>query len=362
MIRTFDTILVTGGAGFMGSNFIRFLFRNAAFEGRVINVDKLTYAGDQRNLADCAAEEQNGRLRLEVCDINDREGLRRLFGEEKIDGVVHFAAESHVDRSIACAQDFAGTNVLGTLTLLEVAREAWADRRDVLFHHISTDEVFGSCAEDTAFTETNPYDPSSPYAASKAGADHMVRAFGRTHGLPFTITHSCNNYGPRQTPEKLIPLVITRLAKEQQIPVYGAGDNVREWIFVDDHSAAVWIVMTRGETSASYNVGTGQRTSNLQIIHTLGREVARQVDRDPFFYDHLIRFVEDRPGHDKRYALESSKVRLELGWNLSYTLDRGIAQTVTWYLEHPAWIERAQQRLARWLAAEGQAWAKACRV
>ncbi len=354
MHRSFETLLVTGGAGFMGSNFIRFLFRHAAFTGRVINVDKLTYAGDRQNLADCGAEERAGRYRLEVCDVRDREALRRLFTTERIDGVVHFAAESHVDRSIVAAQAFAGTNVLGTLSLLEAAHEVWGDRRDVLFHHISTDEVFGSCACDATFKETDPYDPSSPYAASKAGADHMVRAFGRTHGLPFTITHSCNNYGPCQTPEKLIPLVITRLATAEPIPVYGTGDNVREWIFVNDHSSAAWNVMTRGRIGESYNVGTGQRTSNLHIVHLLGGEVARQTQRDPAFYKQLITHVPDRPGHDKRYALDSTKLRSELGWHLSYTLERGLAETVAWYLGNPAWIERARQRLKNWIDVAGE--------
>jgi dTDP-glucose 4,6-dehydratase len=356
--RTFDTILVTGGAGFMGSDFLRFLFRRATFPGRVINVDKLTYAADPENLAELAAEERDGRYRLEVCDVADRESLSRLFHDEKIDAVVHFAAESHVDRSIAAAEAFAGTNVLGTLTLLETALEAWGDRRDVLFHQISTDEVYGSCPGSKEFAEADPYDPSSPYAASKAGGDHMVRAFGRTHALPFTITHACNNFGPRQTPEKLIPLVIMRLLAGEKIPVYGSGYNVREWMFVEDHSRAVWDVITRAKQGRSYNVGTGERVTNLEVIGLLADEVARRAGRRPGFHEDLIAFVADRRGHDQRYALNSGRVRKELGWKPAFTLARGIAETVGWYLASAGWIERARQRLESWLAQEGDVWAR----
>ena len=303
----------------MGSNFIRFVLKKTSFPGRIINLDKLTYAGDPANLADLEEEERAGRYRLEVGDIIERDLVDRIFREEEIDCVVHFAAESHVDRSIAAASDFAETNMVGTLTLLEAAREAWGGRRDVLFHQISTDEVFGSCPEGSEFRESDRYNPSSPYAASKAGADHLVRAFGHTHDLPYTITHACNNYGPRQTPEKLIPLVITRLAAGEKIPVYGTGENVREWIFVEDHSRAVWTVVTEGVVGESYNVGTGERISNLEVIRRLGREVARRTDRPKDYFEELITFVADRPGHDRRYALSSEKIRTGLGWRPAYS-------------------------------------------
>ncbi len=342
----------------MGSNFIRYVFRHTEFKGRIINVDSLTYAGDPGNLSDLAGEEKDGRYELKICDICNREALNRIFSEETVDGVVHFAAESHVDRSIASAGAFATTNVVGTLVLLEAAREAWQGRTDVHFHHISTDEVFGSCEGDAEFAEIDRYNPSSPYAASKAGADHMVRAFGHTHGFPYTITNATNNYGPCQTPEKLIPLVIMKLLNEEKIPVYGKGDNVREWLYVDDHSRAVWEVVTRGKQGSSYNAGSKDRVQNIDLIHMLGKESAKQLDRDPDYYKDLITYVTDRPGHDKRYALDSTKIRTELDWKQQDPLQKGIEKTVAWYLANTEWVERARERIKSWLESEGTTWAK----
>ncbi len=358
MMRDFTTLMVTGGAGFMGSNFIRRALRTAEFKGRVLNVDKLTYAGDADNLADLAPEAAAGRYRLLRHDICDHDAMARIVRDERVDGIVNFAAESHVDRSIAAAQAFGATNVLGTLTLLEAARAAWGARRDVLFHHISTDEVYGSCPDPRQFAEDDRYEPSSPYAASKAAADHMVRAFGVTHGLPCTITHATNNYGPFQTPEKLIPLVLTRLYRQEKIPVYGAGDNVREWLFVEDHTSAVWVVITRGRPGESYNIGSGERLSNLELIRRLGAEVAARTGRPRDFVNDLITFVVDRPGHDKRYALASDKLRNELAWTPATTFARGMAATVEWYGANEAWMARARARLDGWLKAEGTTWAK----
>ncbi|HAK94437.1 MAG TPA: dTDP-glucose 4,6-dehydratase [Planctomycetes bacterium] len=358
MNREYKTLMVTGGAGFMGSNFIRYAFRTAGFKGRILNVDKLTYAGDKENLADLASESETGRYRLLQHDICDHEAMSRIVRDERVDGIVNFAAESHVDRSIAAAQAFGATNVLGTLTLLEAARAAWGDRRDVLFHQISTDEVYGSCPEPREFAEDDRYEPSSPYAASKAAADHMVRSFGVTHGFPYAITHATNNYGPYQTPEKLIPLVLTRLYAQETIPVYGKGDNVREWLFVDDHTSAVWTVITRGKAGESYNIGSGERLTNLDLIHGLGREVAARTGRAPDFFKALMKFVVDRPGHDKRYALNAEKLRRRLGWKPAVSFDQGLKATVAWYGQNEAWMARARTRLGNWLKAEGTAWAK----
>lgn len=357
-MRAFQCLLVTGGAGFMGSNFIRFLFREANFKGRVINVDKLTYAGDPANLQDLALEEKAGRYKLEVCDICDGDRLFNIIKKEQVDGAVHFAAESHVDRSIASAGEFARTNVLGTLTLLEVLKRLWGSRQDVHFHHISTDEVFGSCPGDAEYAESDPYDPSSPYAASKAGADHMVRAFGRTHGFPFTITNATNNYGPYQTPEKLIPLVIMKFMAEETVPVYGKGDNIREWLFVDDHSRAVWTALTRGSAGESYNAGSHDRIQNLDLVRMIGREVAKKKNRESCFYEDLIAFVPDRPGHDRRYALNSERMRQRFAWRQALSLQKGIERTVDWYCTHPEWIERARNRIRSWLSTQEHAWAK----
>lgn len=351
--RRFGTMLVTGGAGFMGSDFIRHVFRRVEYAGRVITLDALTYAGDQENLAGLEPETRAGRHVFIHGSIVDRALVRRIFHDHEIDGVVHFAAESHVDRSIVSAEAFGMTNVVGTVTLLEAARRAWGGRRDVLFHQVSTDEVFGSCREGEAFAEGGAYDPSSPYAASKAAADHMVRAFGHTHGMPYTITHACNNYGPRQTPDKLIPLVITRLMDEKPIPVYGRGDNVREWLFVEDHSQAVWDVVTRGRAGGSYNVGSAECLSNLELIERLGCDAARAMGRAARSFEKRIVFVADRPGHDQRYALARGALWGELGWRPRHALDQGLAATLAWYRDHRQWTDRANARLDSRITAEG---------
>jgi len=354
MSRAFKTLMVTGGAGFMGSNFIRFAFRSAGFQGRILNVDKLTYAADEQNLADLAPESEAGRYRLLRRDVSDQEAMNRIVREERVDGIVNFAAESHVDRSIVAAQAFGATNILGTLVLLEAARAAWGNRRDTLFHQVSTDEVYGSCPAPGEFAEGDRYAPSNPYAASKAAADHLVRSFGVTHGLSYTITIATNNYGPYQSPEKLVPLVLTRLYAGEKIPIYGQGDNVREWLFVDDHSSAVWTVITRGKAGRTYNVGSGERLTNLDLVRRLGRAAAARTARAPDFFEPLIAFVVDRPGHDRRYALNSAKLRGELAWKPIVALDDGLQATAAWYERNEAWTARARARLNDWLAAEGK--------
>ena len=349
--RTFRNLLVTGGAGFIGTNFIRYLFEQTDFRGRVINLDKLTYAGNPASLSDVAAE-YGDRYQIERVDICDADSVRSVFERYAIDAVVHFAAESHVDRSILGPREFVNTNVMGTFTLLEMARAAWKDRRDVLFHHVSTDEVYGSLGAEGLFTETTPYSPRSPYSASKAGSDHLVRAYHHTYGLPITVSNCSNNYGPYQFPEKLIPLMILNMLEGKSLPVYGEGKNVRDWLYVEDHASAVWAIMSRAHEGETYNVGGETERRNIDIVNQLCKVVAEETGKLLSDYTALIRFVADRPGHDHRYAIDCTKIKRELGWRQKYKFDEGLKSTVRWYLEHTDWVESVRTGAYRkWIEA-----------
>lgn len=355
-------VMVTGGAGFIGSNFVRFLL-NEEPDIRVYNLDLLTYAGSLDNLQDLPDPERHEFIKGDICDQHVVAGLLR---EHRIDTIVHFAAETHVDRSILGPGQFIQTNVVGTFTLLEAAREYWLkdSRRDspsdssVLFHHVSTDEVFGSLGPaDSAFTETTLYSPNSPYAASKAASDHLVRAYGHTYGLPFTITNCSNNYGPFQFPEKLIPLMILNALDGRPLPIYGDGQQIRDWLYVEDHCHAIWTVLKAGKTGETYNVGGNNQPTNLKIVETLCQILDEKKPDSPNFpHGQLIQFVVDRPGHDRRYAMDISKIHRELGWTPRQTLSTGLLSTVEWYLENPRWIEaiRKEKDYQVWLSANYQ--------
>lgn len=341
-MRVPTNVLVTGGAGFIGSNFIRFLMDRPDFSGRVVNLDKLTYAGNLENLEDVAAAFSGKRYFLEQVDICDFDRVRGVFDAYDIDTVVHFAAESHVDRSIFGPKDFIQTNVVGTFTLLEAARARWGERDDVLFHHVSTDEVFGSLGEEGAFAESSAYDPRSPYAASKASSDHIVRSMHHTFGVPVTISTCSNNYGPYQFPEKLIPLAILNLLEGVPVPVYGDGGNVRDWIFVDDHARAIWLILRVGKTGRTYAVGGENEWENLRLVKELCGRVALQTGRPGDALDGLVTFVKDRPGHDRRYAIDCSRIRNELGWRSEMDFSAGLDLTIRWYRDHGDWVRRVR--------------------
>jgi len=333
-------LLITGGCGFIGANLIRYLLEQTPFEGRVINVDKLTYAGNPESVADLA-ERFPGRYVFVPADIGDAAAMAEVFDRYGVDSLCHLAAESHVDRSIVAPEAFVQTNLVGTFTLLEAARAR--RERLVRFHHVSTDEVYGSLGEEGRFQEATPYRPNSPYAASKAGSDHLVRAYGHTYGLPVTITNCSNNYGPYQFPEKLIPLMILNGLEGRPLPVYGRGANVRDWLFVTDHCRALWEVLTRGRVGETYNVGGDCERRNLEVVERICAILdelapeARIGDRRQ-----LITFVGDRPGHDYRYAIDGAKLRRELAWRPVESFDSGLRRTVRWYLENPAWVARVR--------------------
>jgi dTDP-glucose 4,6-dehydratase len=326
-------LLVTGGAGFIGSAVVR---QAVAAGHHVVNLDALTYAA---NLANVASVGNSPNYAFEQADIRDRAALDRIFAAHAPDAVMHLAAESHVDRSIDGPGDFIATNVTGTFNLLEAARAYWtrAGRPEGFrFHHISTDEVFGSLGPEGRFTETTPYDPRSPYSASKAASDHLVRAWHATYGLPVVLTNCSNNYGPFHFPEKLIPVVILNALHGRPIPVYGDGMNVRDWLYVEDHAAALLLVVAKGAVGRSYNIGGEAEATNIDLVR---RICAILDDRRPAGapHDRLITFVADRPGHDRRYAIDPARIRAELGWRPSVTLDEGLARTVDWYLANEAW-------------------------
>jgi dTDP-glucose 4,6-dehydratase len=326
-------ILVTGGAGFIGSNFLNLLVPRHP-EHKFINVDKLTYAANLANLASVA---DRSNYALERVDIADGAAVRELFARTQPNMVVHFAAESHVDRSIHAPETFVATNITGTFQLLEAFR-AMPRGQGQLFHHVSTDEVYGSLGATGAFTEESPYDPSSPYSASKAASDHLVRAYHRTYGLPIKLTNCSNNYGPYQFPEKLIPLVILNAAEGKPLPVYGRGENVRDWLFVDDHCEAIWAVIQRGALGATYNIGGRSERKNLDVVRTICELVAAEKGLPAKQLLDLIKFVEDRPGHDLRYAIDPTKVVRECGFSPQETFETGLRKTVRWYLEHESWV------------------------
>jgi dTDP-glucose 4,6-dehydratase len=341
MMAKEQTILVTGGAGFIGSNFIRRAL-TLRRQWRIVNLDALTYAGNAGSLADVEARHVQ-RYRFVHGDISDSRLLETLLEEEKPGGVIHFAAESHVDRSIEGPLDFVKTNVTGTCCLLAACRNAWQQRRRqdrFRFVHVSTDEVYGSLGPDGRFSETTPYDPSSPYSASKAASDHFVRAWHRTFGFPAVVTNCSNNYGPYQFPEKLIPLMIQNAIEEKPLPVYGDGANVRDWLYVIDHCEALIRVFETAVDGETYNIGGGSERRNIEVVETicslldqrLGRSGSRRSRR-------LIKFVKDRPGHDLRYAVDAEKINKDLGWKPRFTFEAALTQTVDWYLANQAWLE-----------------------
>ena len=356
------TYLVTGGAGFIGSNFIHYLFglssaknnlfSDAEFDGKVVNVDCLTYAGNLESLSDVEekygkAAGKNQRYFFEKVDICDRPEIERIFKQYDIDTVVHFAAESHVDRSILGPEAFVKTNVMGTFTMLDVARNYWKKddgsiRDDVLFHHISTDEVYGSLGETGYFREDTPYDPRSPYSSSKASSDHLVMAYFHTYGLPITLSNCTNNYGPYQFPEKLLPLMISNIKDGKNLPVYGKGDNIRDWIYVEDHNRAVWLIVKNGVTGEKYNIGGENEWQNIKLLHKVIELTAAATGKKVEDVEKTITYVKDRPGHDKRYAIDCTKIKTKLGWKRLMTFEEGLQETVDWYLANSTWIEHIQ--------------------
>ena len=341
-------LLVTGGSGFIGTNFIRYLLENSDFSGRIINVDKLTYAGNPVNLEGLT---QHYPDRYYFChtDICDAPALSKIFDAYQIDAICHFAAESHVDRSIVRPDDFIQTNIVGTFNLLECSRKI-GDRLQ-RFHHVSTDEVFGSLKDTGRFTENTPYQPNSPYSASKAASDHLVRAYYKTYGLPITISNCSNNYGPFQFPEKLIPLMILNALEGKALPVYGSGKNVRDWLFVNDHCDAIWRVMQKGRRGETYIIGGDNELENIHVVETIC-DMLDEMDKTPPARPRrqLIEFVKDRPGHDFRYAIDFCKIRAELDWSPSESFETGIEKTIRWYMEHHHWVQQVQSGdYRRWI-------------
>ena len=330
-------ILITGGAGFIGSHVVR-RFVTKYPQYRIVNLDALTYAGNLENLRDV---ENAPNYTFVKADIRDAEALRKVFADHAIDAVIHLAAESHVDRSISDPMAFVETNVIGTVTMLNVAKEAWKDRSggEVFFYHVSTDEVYGSLHDDSLFLETTPYDPQSPYSASKAASDHFVRAYGNTYKLPYVISNCSNNYGSHHFPEKLIPLMINNIRNNKPLPVYGKGENVRDWLWVEDHAAAIDTVFHKGVNAETYNIGGHNEWKNIDLVHLLCRIMDQKLGRAEGESAKLITYVTDRPGHDRRYAIDPTRVRDELGWRPKATFDEALRQTVRWYLDQlgPLW-------------------------
>ncbi|MFH2045074.1 MAG: dTDP-glucose 4,6-dehydratase [Pseudomonadota bacterium] len=331
-------ILVTGGCGFIGSNFIRYILSETGFDGRIVNVDKLTYAGNMENLSGIkeAFPDRYYFSKTDICDLSELTGLFKTYD---IDTICHFAAESHVDRSITKPGDFIRTNIEGTFCLLELARQ-FKDKLE-LFHHVSTDEVFGSLGESGYFTETTPYNPSSPYSASKASSDHLVRAYSITYGIPVTISNCSNNYGPYQFPEKLIPLMILNAIGNEPLPVYGQGVNVRDWLYVIDHCKAIWTIMKNGRRGDTYNIGGDCEKRNIDVVNIICDLVDKLIPLENTTpRKNLITFVKDRPGHDLRYAIDFTKLKNELEWIPSETFESGIEKTIKWYIDNTNWVAR----------------------
>ncbi len=335
----YKAVLVTGGAGFIGSNFIRLLLNKPGFNGTVINVDKLTYAGNLLSLADVEETFGGSRYFFEHIDICDHEALSVIFKKYLVDAVVHFAAEFHVDRSIHGPRDFIETNITGTFNLLEAARQSWGETDNKKFHHVSTDEVYGSLGDTGYFYEDTAYDPRSPYSASKAASDHLARSYFHTYGLPVTISNCSNNYGPYQFPEKLIPLMIHNILKGKELPVYGDGKNIRDWLFVDDHNEAIISILEKGQVGETYNIGGDNEWENIKLVNTLCEKIAVIEGKDKDYYKKLITFVTDRAGHDRRYAIDCTRIKKELNWAQSVNFDQGLDVTIQWYLNNQDWIE-----------------------
>jgi dTDP-glucose 4,6-dehydratase len=331
------TILITGGAGFIGSHVVR-RFVNKYTDYLIVNADKLTYAGNLENLKDIEKAEN---YQFEKIDIVDKQSVLDLFKKYDIEAVIHLAAESHVDRSITSPDEFVMTNIVGTVNLLNSALNNWKNSfEEKLFYHISTDEVYGSLGKEGLFTEVTAYDPKSPYSASKASSDHMVRAYNHTFGLPVVISNCSNNYGPNQFPEKLIPLVINNIKNNKAIPVYGKGENIRDWLYVEDHASAIDLIFHRGKVGETYNIGGNNEWKNLDLILLLCRILDKKLNRPAGTSERLIAYVKDRPGHDLRYAIDSSKLQAELGWSPIPDFAVGLEKTVDWYLSNTKWLDR----------------------
>lgn len=338
--RPLRRIIITGGAGFIGSHLVR-LFVNKYPDYHIFNLDKLTYAGNLSNLKDIEKAANYSFIKADICDFDS---IQKIFTDCQIDGIIHLAAESHVDRSIKDPFVFARTNVMGTLNLLEAARREWSGKpcNDILyrFYHVSTDEVYGALMFDNKlFTEETRYDPHSPYSASKAGSDHFVRAYHDTYGLPIVISNCSNNYGPYQFPEKLIPLFINNIRHDKSLPVYGKGENVRDWLYVEDHARAIDMIFHRGKIAETYNIGGFNEWKNIDLIHAMIKIVDRLLGREEGVSKKLITYVTDRAGHDLRYAIDASKLKNELGWYPSLQFEEGLEKTVRWYLNNQTWLD-----------------------
>ena len=342
-----NKILVTGGSGFIGSNFIHYLINNTDYQ-RIINLDKLTYAGNNENLINI---QQNIRYKFIKGDICDRQCIKKIFQDYSPNKIVHFAAESHVDRSIDGPKDFINTNIVGTSILLEESLSYYnklkkLSKSSFKFHHISTDEVFGSLGEKGFFVEDSPYDPSSPYSASKASSDHLVRAWHRTFGLPVTISNCSNNYGPYQFPEKLIPLIIINCLSNKSLPVYGKGENIRDWLYVEDHCKAINLILQEGAIGDTYNIGGNNEISNINIVESICTILDKlKPSNSGKSYNQMISFVKDRPGHDFRYAINTTKIKKDLNWEPKETFDSGLIKTIKWYLENENWWKKTQKNI-----------------
>ena len=342
-----NKILVTGGSGVIGSNFIHYLINNTDYQ-RIINLDKLTYAGNNENLINI---QQNIRYKFIKGNICDRQCIKKIFEDYSPNKIVHFAAESHVDRSIDGPKDFINTNIVGTSILLEESLSYYnklkkLSKSSFKFHHISTDEVFGSLGEKGFFVEDSPYDPSSPYSASKASSDHLVRAWHRTFGLPVTISNCSNNYGPYQFPEKLIPLMIINCLSNKSLPVYGKGENIRDWLYVEDHCKAINLILKEGAIGDTYNIGGNNEISNLNIVESICTILDKlKPSNSGKSYKQLISFVKDRPGHDFRYAINTTKIKKDLNWGPKETFDSGLTKTIKWYLENENWWKKIQKNI-----------------
>jgi len=327
-------ILISGGAGFIGSHVVRRFVKQYP-NYLIVNTDKLTYAGNLNNLKDI---EDCENYRFELVDIVEKEKVNALFEKYKFDSVIHLAAESHVDRSISSPDEFIFTNIIGTVNLLNAARQIWKTFDDKLFYHISTDEVYGSLGETGLFTESTPYDPRSPYSASKASSDHLVRAWYATFGLPVIISNCSNNYGPNQFPEKLIPLAINNIKNNNAVPVYGKGENIRDWLYVEDHAAAIDLLFHKGENGETYNIGGKNEWTNIDLLKTLCSVMDKKLNRPQGESEKLLTFVKDRAGHDMRYAIDCSKIENELGWEATNDFKSGLQLTVDWYLSNQEWL------------------------
>lgn len=329
-------ILITGGAGFIGSHVVR-LFVNKYPEYHIFNLDKLTYAGNLENISDVQSKPNYTFIKGDICDQNF---IEQIFDKHKFDGVIHLAAESHVDRSITNPMEFINTNIIGTVVLLNAAKKTWQNNfSDKLFYHISTDEVYGSLGETGLFTETTSYDPKSPYSAAKASSDHLVRAYNNTYKMPVVISNCSNNYGANQFPEKLIPLAINNIKNNKKIPIYGKGENIRDWLFVEDHATAIDTIFHKGKTGETYNIGGKNEWTNIDLIRKLCEIMDKKLDRPEGTSEKLITFVTDRAGHDLRYAIDATKIENELGWQPSLQFEEGLEKTVDWYLQNTDWLE-----------------------